>query len=301
MTLALQLVQVAFYLATGTAAVLTLMQARRTVLQPARNETFKSQLELLRKISELMPVNKTDASRHLFLDEYIAVNATLLIKDYYSHMGTPLKIPAEVMPGHFVFRKVPGATRGFTYIRDRNTPKSSLEHPQPPPRSDDWTDYLHAQIGVPDNAVKYFDSLGVYAREVLLPVSVRTLLDEYMAKAYSLVYGVGEAFCDAGKTMPSRYPTMADLRDASEAWLNHFVSSHAAVAPLLEEIGERGKAVLIEIRTLLHVNTLTVTRRDRSSEDLDKATISMIPADIPTLWRLKPGAEPESEEPSKPS
>lgn len=296
MALALQIVQMAFYLATGTAAALTLMQARRTILQPARNETFKSQLELLRKISDLMPVNKSDASRHLYLDEYIAVNSTMLITEYHMHMGAPLKVSPKAMSRHIVFRKVPGAFRGMSYIYDTYTPRPHSERPQPGPKSEDWTDYLHAQVGVPDNAVKYFDSLGRYAREVLLPVTVRVLLDEYMSKAYTLVYAVGDAFCDAGKTMPSRYPTLADLKDASGSWVNHFVTSHDSVAPLLEEIGERGKAVLLEIRSLLHVNTLTVAHRDRSNEELDKATISMIPADVPELWRRASGPDSSTTE-----
>ena len=53
-----KIIEVLFYVSTGTVAVLTFLSARKTILQPMKTEVFKNQVEVFTSIMNFLMVKQ---------------------------------------------------------------------------------------------------------------------------------------------------------------------------------------------------------------------------------------------------
>jgi hypothetical protein len=77
------LFNIIFFITMGTVSVLSYQKAKKTILQPMRNEVFKQQLDIFQKIMELFNGKSETELREFFgIREMVNINISLLLDSY---------------------------------------------------------------------------------------------------------------------------------------------------------------------------------------------------------------------------
>lgn len=101
MELATLIIQSIFWTIAATVGILSYMQARKTIFQPAKNEVFKVQINDLKKIlSDLNWISQSECINKSGLDESIKLNINIIFFDYIKHN---FKTDLDISKGPYKF------------------------------------------------------------------------------------------------------------------------------------------------------------------------------------------------------
>lgn len=284
MTLTLQIVQLLFYVATAAVAALTFRQARRTILQPVRTETFKAQLTLLQGLSEKMPRSDVELANKINLEQICRLNAARMFSDYGRYVGTSVELPASLEFVCVHLRSLPGVDRQWKKVdsafADHRSAEQSSNFPEP------WERYAHYAVGLTREYVEYNAAVGDIVDSILLPTTVRTLLIEYMEKLQSLPEHIGDEFDHLATEMPDVYPDAVTFRKGSIHKATFSAYNQILTSPISVDILRASRSIVLEIRSLLNVNRLASHGSERKEDRND--ALSIVDRSCPSirLWML---------------
>jgi hypothetical protein len=228
-TVARDVVQIAFFVVVATVTVLTYIKAKRTVLQPIRTEVFKEQIKVFAEIlGYFTGKNEVELAGDAGIEEVWRANSFALLDDY-GRLFFELDIDSETRPYSrkqcpvAVFTREAAAKNlaladGHTQGEPRSTPGP---RPDPRTRAAIWTQHKHGMIALPKKYVEYVARLERLIDSPLVPKRLAELVQDYLGTLEKNVMLSAEVLTEAASEMPEKYPTAEALNSASTDWLRH--------------------------------------------------------------------------------
>lgn len=236
--LAVQAVQILFWITLAVTAVLTYRQARRSIFQPMKNEIFKNQIEELKAIITIF-LGKDDLrlGEDASLPKALEVNAVLLYDEYAFH-----RFGVKVDPDTRRYSRKECSTslvskeyalNNFTKL-DGHT---QTHDPREPYQFSDWKADGFGMISVPDTYDEYLKRIMSMAANPLLPAELAKLLTEYCDLLRENIMAVMATLNECQNELEDKYETLDSLRGAAFYWIhNKYRDNFKPLEPKAKEI-----------------------------------------------------------------
>lgn len=238
------LFQIAFWVTVGAVAVLSFLQARKTLFQPIKTEVFKAQLEEMKRILGLfVGKGEVELRRDWGLDKAAYVNCMRMFDAYAGNFFDKVverddrpynkhNCPQSLILGSSL--KV--ADDHFKQDSQRVTAAHS-EARDPRVRAALWGDYKHDEIHIPREFVERDKVLQSFLENPLVPGESVSQLSEFRDVLLANVNIIGEVLRECAKEMPEKYCNTQDLENASYDWvLNRISRRFRDLRPVAESL-----------------------------------------------------------------
>ena len=223
------LMNILFFIVGSTVAVLTYIQARRSILSPIRTETFKIQLKAMEDVFTFFQ-SSSMAGRLQDLD-YIGVVDLNVRRMAFAYAD--VNFPEEDIFSAEERDRLWDETGSMFMSRDHAS--DYLVDPDPirhrafaeesPAASDPedtrpkWLAYEHDCMLCTKRFVSKTHELGRLCSIPVLPKQLRNLLLEYFQLIHQNIELIGVTITEAAKTMPARYPDSSSLTELNPHWV----------------------------------------------------------------------------------
>jgi hypothetical protein len=221
--------QIAFWAIASIIAVLTYIQARRTILQPFRTELFKKRLETMTDIMRLFLGKNELSLRSAFdFEKLFSVNAAAL-NDAYQTNVFHVRVDRDKQPYNLVDCPLLVEMTGMP-----------------------WPE--HNRLHVNREYCVMIERLNQFLENPILPRELVVLLEEYRGQAESNLDALIDTLVEAAKEMPKNYPSVealanssADdltaLEQSSRDWLfrevhNRWIHKFKHLSPITKKVNE---------------------------------------------------------------
>lgn len=208
------LTNIAFFLVGGTIAVLTYLQARKTVFSPLKTEIFKSQLKAIEEVVAFFKESPGDRIEDLLgLEEILDLNASRMTDAFvlaiHPEKFRPRDDRYDVAVGMVLKRE-----RVDKYLRpfDGDTPNDTSP-------AGDWANWELPGVEFTQTYADYRGRVALLASSPYLPEAIRTPLDTFVSACQLAVGQIGNAVEIAAQDMEQRYPNASDVARISYPWV----------------------------------------------------------------------------------
>lgn len=223
------LANILFFLIASTIAVLTYLQARKTIFTPFRTETYKLQLKAFEDV--LMFFQK-HPSIHIDgefdYERIVHINSVHLFDDF-SYLFFPESINKDKLKQRRdeEFKDVVGAVVTRSYMEKnfelptdtRRAATRSVRPTAPALILAEWQSY---ECGITHYTAKHHEALDAIERfgvSPLLPKALKELIEKFQDTARKNVTLVGEVMTEVSQALPQKYPTIDSLAEADLTWV----------------------------------------------------------------------------------
>lgn len=235
--IAVSFVQMFFFVVTGSAAVASFRLARKTLLQPARTEIFKAQMEQLRRVLQLLAgKDELALRRDCGMDLLEEANYAKLYDDY-ARISFGVDIEPEGRPYHhsvcLTTRIDFEALSSFPVSLDPKARDETIHIV----RAENWKDYRFSEVSIPTVQSKYLERLETLLIEPLLPAECAVLIQKYLDTIENNINIVQEVLQEAVAQMPVHYPDLEAMDGSPWAWLHNRANKvFWQLEPVAEEV-----------------------------------------------------------------
>lgn len=231
---ATKLVQIAFWIAAGTVAILTYLRARKTLLQPIRTEIFKIQLAEMKTIlSLLVGKGEVDLRDEFGFDEALLANTVRMMDEYAQFkFGVEFDTDRPYSPSNCPIAIVPGDAFLVRVSDGALVPSIDVKRESDPDFATEWPERFQKMISVPNKFSEAEQKIEVLLDNPMLPSKLVELLEGYLNAARSNLRLIGDVVYKAAEEMPERFPDLDSLENSKSSWLrNRFISSITQMKP----------------------------------------------------------------------
>ncbi|WP_439833426.1 hypothetical protein [Aeromonas caviae] len=257
-TIAKDIVNIMFFVAMASLALLSYLQARKTIFQPIKTEIFKYQLKAFEEvIGHFQNKGEIELRRDMDLDSIIDINSFELFYDYVkTFMDGEVSINKTIAREKMELAKGAFVSKEFAaeYFQPVGAEKSIVTPPQKPSdpalKLAQWNKKKYGMVHFTE---KYSDStsrISNFQNSPLLPSGLKKLLNDYHQLMVDAVTKVGVAIEEAGGDMPTYFPTKDSLESFNPSWVSNI---HNNCCPKLEP---KAIEILIFINNYLNVDNL---------------------------------------------
>lgn len=241
LTIAKDVVQIAFWLLAGILAILTYRQARRTVLQPIRTEVFKEQLKIMSEAMSRFTGKHEVALRDDFdFRALFDANACYLLDSYVASVFDKRFDPDQRLYNQ---RACPMKIVPIDAIAKPSKPQ--VDSSKPPVDvaysqvwTGDWRDYSAGKLYINKQCVEMSESVKRLLENPLLPLKLAELLSEYLALVVKNQFVLLKLLDRAAIELPERFPSLQAIDHvvwSRELW-SAYMGEFNHLKPLADEI-----------------------------------------------------------------
>ena len=226
------LIQIVFFVVVATLAILSYLQARKSLFTPIRTETFKLQLKAFEDVllffekheeSDITQAFDYEAILHLNAREVYDSYTCTFFRDEID-IDALRKSREESKPRPFG-ALVTGdfAEKHFELATDhiqREPPEKKEEEPKTPAVIlAQWMKYDHGMIHYTKRFNDAQETLRRFQISPVLPRELKDLIKEFDQLATKNLFALGEVLTEAAKEMPDKYPSLDSVKKSSSYWL----------------------------------------------------------------------------------
>lgn len=242
-----------FFSVAAIIAILTYIQARKTVFTPIKTETFKMQIKVMEEIFSLFQ-NKNESGLIDLFDEneVVGLNAFCMVNDYVeSKFPGRMKVNEELVEK--MMRQRVGAVVKAAHVEryfQQITPLKESSENVEAQENNDWSHYVHGMIHFTKNYQKNIERLNGISVSPLLPSAVKRALDDVIEIQHGNLLEVGAVLTALAPEMPKLCPDPESIHrlEPSFFW-NRYNQRRHLLEPAVE-------AVLGAIRDYLQVENI---------------------------------------------
>lgn len=242
-----------FLIIAATVAILTYIQAKRTVFTPIKTETFKMQMKVMEEIFSLLQDKNEDSLIRFFDEQEIFdLNAFSMLGNY-AKSQFPGKMKVSDAAEEDIKRRTAGvvvkASHVERYFREVTPLKDSPENLETYKNSD-WSQYSHGMIVFTHDYKTNTGKLRRISLSPLLPSAVKHALGDLLDLQHRNLLEVGTALTHLAPEVPRLCPDPESIfkLEPSFFW-NQYNRRRKPLEPAVE-------ATLGAIRNYLQVEQL---------------------------------------------
>ncbi|MEO3680128.1 hypothetical protein ABGI61_13935 [Rheinheimera sp. FR7-31] len=230
---------IAFFITVAVLALLSYLQAKKTVFSPIKTEIFKYQLKAFEEvIGPFQNKGEIELKNDMDMDSIIDINTFDLFNSYVStfmkdEVSIDEKFAKEKMNmacGAIVSKEF--AEEYFQPVGSEAPVFPNNESPNEPAlKLAKWNNRKYGLVHFTKEYSIATAEMKRFQNSPLLPSGLKELLNEYSALMEETLSAVGEALEEAGKNMPTNFPTAKKLKNFNPSWVSNI---HNDKAPRLE-------------------------------------------------------------------
>ncbi|MBK1792931.1 hypothetical protein JHL21_00290 [Devosia sp. WQ 349] len=238
------IVQVIFWGTGSVLAILTYRRARKTLLQPAKTEVFKLQVQKLQHLLDFLSWNgQVEAWEKSGLEESFAINAHDLIDRYADSKGLKREGGTPRIKPHSSLVSVGSLDDNFALIEPGEREFSRLAGT---PKAIDWSDYTPWALHMGPTLHATFEQIRRFRADPVIPTFVANALEQIESDLHSAMVAFGPTMKSCAALMAKHYLETDDVKLASWSWLPN---QHPAEAKY--DFYEKIVELRLEIRSYL--------------------------------------------------
>lgn len=220
-----------FYLVAGTIAVLSYLQARKTLFAPIRTETYKLQLKAL---EDVLFFFEKHSSLHIDdefdFQEIVRLNAGKMMDNYVLTFFEKNIKDKEAFGKRQeeAYKDLIGMVSPQKYFESHfELHDAHVTTIPPPPETPSspalilakWQSYEHGLIGFTNKHQQALTKLHKFQVSPLLPKELKTLINDFEQEVHKNLFTVGEVLTTVSKQLPEKYPNIDTLKKMELAWI----------------------------------------------------------------------------------
>ena len=218
-------VNIIFFIVIGSLAILSYLQAKRTLFTPLKTEIFKLQLKA---IEELLTFFNLDALNDIHskfdLSKIVQLNSEELVIAYAkAFFGTEIKNFNERLSNFTGFLLTDSYAKENVFPID--TPMHEISDPNPPTIDNPavilarWQKFEFGIVGFTEKFSTAKNQLKVFLASPILTPEIKNLITEFEQTVNKNVLLTAEILTKAAQEFPNRYPTIQSINEASFDWI----------------------------------------------------------------------------------
>jgi hypothetical protein len=216
-----------FFIVMIVIAILSYIQARKTLFSPIKTEIFKVQIEAFQDVLKFFNRhNSYDFDREFDVNNIFHLNAAKMRLDY---IHTFFEDQIEPKEGYVdeLRKAAVGSLVSEEFLTSMNEPGEELfevKHPEkkdlsPEMKLAKWNEYKYPKIDFTEGFQKNNDELAKLASSPLLPKELTDLIYEFKSIMNQNLMCVGEVLTNSAKELPTKYSTADDVIKFQPAWI----------------------------------------------------------------------------------
>lgn len=235
----LGVVQIAFWITLAVIAVLTFLQARRTLLQPLRTEVYKLQIAAIKDLLAIL-VGKDEVSltRHFDLDGILKANAVRLLDDYArAELGAPVEnaenrpYSRKFCPGGLI--ELP-SDEIVELVGFKSAEKSKSDSGKP---EADWKEHRVTMLHLTHRYYEATGELQTFLADPLIPVALAERIQNLLDGVHKDVSAMFSVLNESSLALPALFPSTESLKSVQMGgFQNDWNRQRPSLQPLSEEI-----------------------------------------------------------------
>ncbi|MCG7854119.1 MAG: hypothetical protein MIO92_16510 [Methanosarcinaceae archaeon] len=239
------IVNILFFVAVGLIAILSYLQARKTIFTPMKTETFKLQLKLFEDmILFFEEFKQKGVDDVLHLHETLEVNSVLLLDGYVrqffkSQMEVPAEKRAKLLSKYPKALITPDVIDNWELVDDyveMDRPVVTPEVDNPAVILAQWQKFKYGPIFYTNEFDEVMAKLDHFRGSPLVPFEIKEMVTEFQQKARDNVLLVGEILTAVAQELPEKYPNPETVKRARFHWIwNKYTDRRS----LIEEIPDK--------------------------------------------------------------
>ena len=237
-----------FFCIVPLIAVLSYIQARKTLFAPIRTETFKLQLKTFEEIL-LFFQNKTESDylNAFDLDRIMSLNALEMADNYVTNFF-PDEIKIDKESRAEIYKPLIGAIVSMKHAEQFF---QQIDSSNPSPRTSEednkitnpaiilakWKKYEHGAIRFTKDFQNQIDELQRIAASPLIPKNLRALILEFKKVGEENLSLIGTTISELAQLMPEHFPNAKDMQKFSHHWIwNEYNRKRGNFEPIANKI-----------------------------------------------------------------
>jgi len=253
------IVNIVFFIVMGSLAILSYLQARKTLFTPIKTETFKLQLKIFEELLLYFENIRTTSLDHVFDIEKIFQLNTMHLMDKYVTTFLKNEVKLDEEKRNERYKDLIGGIIGKKDMEDWELVDDYIEKDKPEPMPElknpavilaKWQKYRHTPIEYTAKFSNEREQLERFIASPLLPESLKEHLRTFQEGVDNNLLTVGTILTEAAKELPEKYPTAKEIVKSQSYWLWH---RYVRKRTLLEE---ETKKILDFITDYLNVESL---------------------------------------------
>ncbi|WP_242294600.1 hypothetical protein [Bacillus cereus group sp. BfR-BA-01381] len=237
-----------FFVVTGIIAILTFIQAKKTVLQPIKTEIFKEQIKELSKVLELFNGKRELELRNDYDFDKILMFNTLIMFDSFAYLFYDIELDREKRPyaeskGAIISKQK--AEKYFQIVDDHvvNEAAASIDKDSSKPDSKAvhaiWSKYELEMISITEKYDESIKKIDAFKKNPLIPKPLLDLLIEYEKRVLDNIDLVEEIVDECAQEMPHKYPNRETMKNARLDWVrNRYIDRFNNLEESAEKISD---------------------------------------------------------------
>ena len=233
------LFHILFFVSMVTVAALSYRQAKRTVFSPIKTEIFKYQLQAFESvIGHFQNKGEINLKKDMDIDNIISINSFELFNAYVkTFMKDEVQINKEFSDKQMKMSKGAIVSKEFA---EENFKLVGIDEPDitideepndPALKLAKWNNRKYGLVHFTEAYDKATNEIKSFQNSPLLPSELKNLLSDYNTLMYETLTAVGEAIEEAGREMPTKFPSKETLDNFDPGWISNI---HNNKAPKLE-------------------------------------------------------------------
>ncbi|CCO45038.1 hypothetical protein VIBNISOn1_1350002 [Vibrio nigripulchritudo SOn1] len=249
---------IGFFLAMSTIAVLSYVQARKTLFSPIKTEIFKLQVEEIKKVLEVFNhKHQSDFDQETGIQEVFEINAREMHMAYINcffkdQVEPPVELIEKLKSAHYgAIISEKHASKFFVKVSAgeeiKQTPQVRNDNPvEPALKLAKWNEYEHGMINFTKKYNDATDELAKLASSPLLPKELTDKIYKVIGINNKNLSLIGDILTDAAKKMPTQYKTVEQAISFQPTWIwneynNQRESTNQSVSDILSYINKHLK------------------------------------------------------------
>jgi hypothetical protein len=233
-----------FFLTVSIVAVLSYLQARKTLFSPIKTEIFKLQIEAFQDVLAFFNKRSSaDFDNEFGFNEILEINS---LRMFHSYIEVFFK--EQIKPTDEVKERLRSAVFGVItseeFLEEIKPGSELVEKNQeildeltPEMKLAKWNDYKHGAVEYTKSYHEKMEELSKIAASPLLPKELTDKLYEFIALMHHNLSCIGETIVECSGEMPKMYNTPDKMIKARPDWIwNKFNRNRKDTSELTESI-----------------------------------------------------------------
>lgn len=222
-------VNIIFFIVIGSLAILSYLQAKRTLFTPLKTEIFKLQLKAIEELLTFFNLDAlNDINSKFDLRKIVQLNSEELIIAYAkaffgTEISTNIKNLNERLSSFTGFLLTDSYAQANVFPMD--TPMHEITDPNPPTIDNPavilarWQKFEFGMVGFTEKFSTAKNQLKVFLASPILTPEIKNLITEFEQSVNKNILLTTEILTKAAQEFPNRYPTIQSINEASFDWI----------------------------------------------------------------------------------
>lgn len=239
--------QILFFILAGIIAVLTYLQAKKSLFTPIKTETFKLQIKALDDIIHFFQnKSETDFKEQFDFNNILALNSQILFNDYVeTFFSKEIKVDQDKVKE--LMKNFVAAIVDREYFQKEYTAVDYYESNDKVTKSENptnpalilkkWQDYKYYSVHYTLEFFNEEEKVKNLAASPVIPSELKNLILDFQNRMTDNLSLIGNILSEIAQELPDKFPTYESFSNFSPTgtW-NRFVGKSKEVEPIAEKI-----------------------------------------------------------------